>query len=72
MALGLFLAVWIAAQIYWFGGVHWLQVSYLALGLLECVLGWPLRRQLARAGPGGGPAESSRSTGGHPLGESRA
>jgi hypothetical protein len=51
MALGAFLVAWIMAQIYWFAGVHWLHVLYFGLGLLECVLGWSLRRALRAGAP---------------------
>ena len=40
MALGIFLVAWVMIQVYWFSGFHWLHVLYLALGLLEFVLGW--------------------------------
>lgn len=40
IALGGFLVAWILIQVYWFSGFHWLHVLYLALGLLEFVLGW--------------------------------
>ena len=48
IALGLFLAVWILLQVYWFAGFHWLHGLYLSLGLLELILGWLLRKELRR------------------------
>jgi len=42
------LVAWIVIQVYWFVAFHWLRVLYLALGLLEFVLGWLLRKVLRR------------------------
>jgi hypothetical protein len=44
MALGAFLTAWIAAQVYWFAGFHWLHWLYLGLGTIELALGWSVRR----------------------------
>ena len=48
MALGVFLVAWIILQVYWIAAFHWLHALYLGLGLLEFVLGWPLRNALSR------------------------
>jgi len=44
VALGTFLMVWIMAQVWWIGLVHWLQPAYFLLGVLELVLGLLLHR----------------------------
>lgn len=44
IALGAFLTTWIAAQVYWFAGFHWLHWLYLGLGIFETALGWSVRR----------------------------
>ena len=44
MALGAFLIAWIAVQVYWFAGFHWLHWLYLSLGIVEEALGWSVRR----------------------------
>ena len=49
MALGGFLVVWIMLQVYLFAAFHWLHALYLGLGLLECALGWLLRKASAKA-----------------------
>lgn len=49
MALGTFLVVWIAVQVYWFAGFHWLHWLYLSLGAVEVVLGWSARRTARRS-----------------------
>jgi hypothetical protein len=46
VGLGAFLMMWIVAQIWWIGLVHWLQPLYFALGVLELVLGSLLWRSL--------------------------
>ncbi len=46
MGLGALLLAWIAVQVYWMPGIHWLHVLYFGLGLLEFVLGWSVRRRL--------------------------
>lgn len=43
LALGAFLIAWILIQIYWMAGAHWLHWLYLALGIVEAVLGWSVR-----------------------------
>ncbi len=48
MVLGVFLVAWIILQVYWIADFHWLHALYLCLGLLEFVLGWPLRNALRR------------------------
>jgi hypothetical protein len=45
-ALGTFLILWIMAQVWWIGLVHWLQPAYFILGVLELVLGLLLHRSL--------------------------
>jgi len=47
IGLGLFLVLWIAAQVYWMG-THWLHFVYLAAGGLEVFLG--ILFQLVRSG----------------------
>ncbi len=49
MALGAFLVVWIAAQVYWFAGFHWLHWVYLILGVVEVILGCSVRRMARRS-----------------------
>ena len=49
IALGAFLIAWIAVQVYWFAGFHWLHWTYLGLGILEVVLGWLVRRTARRS-----------------------
>lgn len=44
IGLGIFLIVWIIAQIYWMG-THWLHILYLSLGLSELLLGIILRKK---------------------------
>ncbi|MCP5059204.1 MAG: hypothetical protein GY937_21065 [bacterium] len=44
MALGAFLVAWIALQVYWFAGIHWLHWLYLSLGIAEVALGRSVRR----------------------------
>jgi hypothetical protein len=46
--LGLFMVAWITLQMFWVP-YSWLQPLYLALGLLELVLGLQLRRNLVSA-----------------------
>lgn len=48
VGLGVFLMLWIAAQLLWLG-VHWLHVLYFTLGLAELVLGMLYRARAARA-----------------------
>ena len=48
IALGAFLIAWIAAQVYWFAGFHWLHWMYLSLGLAEVVLGRSVRMAARR------------------------
>ena len=50
MALGVFLVTWIALQVYWFAGIHWLHAMYFGLGLLEFVLGRTLRNEAKGSG----------------------
>ena len=45
-ALGTFLMLWIVAQVWWIGLVHWLQPLYFVLGGLELALGLLLHRSL--------------------------
>ena len=44
MGLGVFLMLWIVAQVWWIGLSHWLQPLYFGVGLVEFVLGWLLRK----------------------------
>ena len=44
MGLGVFLMLWIVAQVWWIGLGHWLQPLYFGLGAVESVLGWQLRK----------------------------
>lgn len=48
MALGMFLIMWIAVQVYWME-VHWLHVLYFALGILEVALGWSVWKSLRKS-----------------------
>jgi hypothetical protein len=48
-ALGTFLMVWIAAQVWWMG-VHWLHMLYFVLGLVELTLGLMSRRSPVTSG----------------------
>jgi hypothetical protein len=49
MALGVFLVVWIVVQVYWMEP-HWLHALYFALGILEVVLGWSVRKSQRSSG----------------------
>jgi hypothetical protein len=44
--LGIFLMMWIVAQVWWLG-IHWLHFLYLILGLVELIFGLMLRQKLA-------------------------
>ena len=44
MSLGAFLMLWITAQVWWIGLLHWLQPLYFVLGLAEFILGGKSRR----------------------------
>jgi hypothetical protein len=47
MALGAFLMIWIAAQVYWIGLTIWLQPLFFGLGVVELLLGlilWRIER----------------------------
>ena len=48
IALGAFLIAWIAVQVYWFAGFHWLHWTYLSLGIAEVVLGWSMQMTARR------------------------
>lgn len=39
IVLGSFLILWILAQVWWLGLIHWLQPLFLVFGLLEFLLG---------------------------------
>jgi hypothetical protein len=47
MGLGLFLMAWIVIQVSILGGIHWLQILYFALGLVEAALGYLVFRRTA-------------------------
>jgi len=44
IGLGIFLILWITVQVYWLGGLHWLQILYFFLGIIELVLGMKLQK----------------------------
>ncbi|NOY60635.1 MAG: hypothetical protein GXO75_17145 [Calditrichaeota bacterium] len=46
IGLGMFLILWIAAQVWWLG-THWLHFLYFIFGIIELVLGSMLRRNLS-------------------------
>jgi hypothetical protein len=45
MLLGLFLSLWIVIQIYFIGGIHFLQTFYLFIGVVELTLSYRLYRK---------------------------
>jgi hypothetical protein len=49
MALGVFLIMWIAVQVYWMAP-HWLHALYFGLGILEVALGWSVWKSLRESG----------------------
>jgi len=48
MGLGLFLMAWIVIQVSILSGIHWLQILYFALGLVEAALGYLVFRRTAK------------------------
>jgi hypothetical protein len=42
MILGAVMLIWIAAQVYWIGWQNWLQPAFLAVGVLELLIGFVL------------------------------
>jgi hypothetical protein len=48
IALGMFLIVWIAVQVYWMA-LHWLHALYFVLGILEVALGWSVWKSLRKS-----------------------
>ena len=42
--LGLFLIVWVVAQVWWLG-LYWLHIPYLIFGIVELFLGLMLRKR---------------------------
>ncbi len=47
-ALGAFLIMWIVAQVWWIGLLHWLQPLYFGFGVVELTLGLLLWRPFMR------------------------
>lgn len=45
LALGAFLAAWIALQVLWIGPISWFQPMMLSCGLAEAWLGWRAHRR---------------------------
>lgn len=45
LALGAFLAAWIALQVLWIGPISWFQPVMLCCGLAEAWLGWRAHRR---------------------------
>lgn len=45
MILGTLMLIWIAAQVYWIGWQSWLQPAFLAVGVLELLIGFLLEAQ---------------------------
>jgi len=44
IGLGIFLIMWIIAQLYWLG-IHWLHILYISLGIIELVIGLIMRKR---------------------------
>ncbi|MEH7154984.1 hypothetical protein [Neobacillus drentensis] len=40
MVLGVVMFIWISAQVYWIGWESWLQPAFLAVGLVELLIGF--------------------------------
>lgn len=45
MILGGLMLIWIAAQVYWIGWQSWLQPTFIAVGVLEMLIGFFLEAQ---------------------------
>ena len=50
LALGIFLVLWIVAQVYFIGFAHFLQPLFMLIGLIECWLGYRISRYVTRGG----------------------
>lgn len=43
--IGAMLTIWIGAQVYWIGWESWLQPAFLAIGVIEMLLGFAIYEQ---------------------------